>query len=190
MSKADLRKEYLQKRLMITDSQRNRLDDLMLIMFQQWAVPGSVQKVLSYWPITNKGELSPFLITDFMAFRIPFLEMAYPKSDFITNTMQAIAVNDDTEFVFNKYGIGEPSGGEFVPAEEIDLVIVPLLAFDTAGYRLGYGKGFYDRYLAECRPDVIKLGLSYFAPVSSLPGKDEFDVPLTACITPERIYEF
>ncbi|ULQ54200.1 5-formyltetrahydrofolate cyclo-ligase [Flavihumibacter fluvii] len=190
MNKPELRKYYHQKRLSITVKERSRLDDLLLIRFQQWEVPDFVQTVLSYWPLSDRGEINTFLFTDFLAFRIPALQLAYPVSDFTNNSMRAIAVDDATDYARNKYGIAEPVDGPEIMPESIDLVIVPLLAFDLAGNRLGYGKGFYDRFLAKCSPDAVKLGLCYFEPLPLLPGKDEYDVPLTACITPEKIYEF
>jgi 5-formyltetrahydrofolate cyclo-ligase len=190
MNRPALRKYYLQKRLGMTDSELLRLDDLLLIQFQQWVVPDFVQTVLSYWPIGHHGEVNSLLFTDFMAFRNPGLILAYPVSNFGDHTMQAVGVHEDTRYVQNPYGIAEPSEGPEISAASIDLVIVPLLTFDNSGYRLGYGKGFYDRYLTRCRTDIIKLGLSYFAPVPEIPDKHEFDIPLTVCVTPERIYEF
>jgi 5-formyltetrahydrofolate cyclo-ligase len=74
--------------------------------------------------------------------------------------------------------------------QEIDLVIVPLLAFDEKGIRVGYGKGYYDRYLKDCREDCLKVGFSYFEAVERIEDADEFDVPLDFCITPNRIYVF
>ena len=70
------------------------------------------------------------------------------------------------------------------------MVFVPMVAFDMKGYRVGYGKGFYDRYLPRCRPDVIKIGFSFFDPVDNIKDIADFDVPLNFCITPSRIYEF
>jgi 5-formyltetrahydrofolate cyclo-ligase len=67
---------------------------------------------------------------------------------------------------------------------------MPLLAFDSKGDRVGYGKGYYDRFLAACRKDVLKIGLSYFPPVSSIDDIEIFDKKLDFCITPERVYAF
>jgi len=190
MNKSELRKYYQQKRLSIPVSERSRLDDLLLIRFQQLDLPENIQTVLSFWPIAERNEVNTFLLTDFMFFRIPELTLAYPVTDFTNNSMRAIAVDDDTDYIVNEYGIGEPQYGKEILPEEIDLVIVPLLAFDQAGYRLGYGKGIYDRYLAKCSAGSFLLGLSYFGPVPEITGKDEFDIPLTACITPDQTYEF
>jgi 5-formyltetrahydrofolate cyclo-ligase len=69
-------------------------------------------------------------------------------------------------------------------------VLVPLLAFDESGYRVGYGKGFYDRFLQQCRKDVLTVGFSYFDAIDKIEDTHQFDVPLNYCITPHRIYEF
>jgi 5-formyltetrahydrofolate cyclo-ligase len=190
MTKNELRKYYLGKRLSMTDIHRSRLDDLILIHFQQWIVPDEVESVLSFWPVMEKGEPNTFLITDFMVFRNPGLKLAYPVSDFDRLSIEAALVNDDTEYMLNQYTIAEPVNSPVIEPTALDLVIVPLLAFDREGYRLGYGKGFYDRFLSRCRPDTIKIGISYFDAEAAIPGIDQFDVPLNLCITPEQIYEF
>ena len=98
--------------------------------------------------------------------------------------------NDDTTLEENEWGVPEPAGNGHVRAEVIDIIILPLLAFDKRGYRVGYGKGFYDRFLAQCRPEILKIGLSFFHPVAEISDVDEFDVKMDCCITPDRIYRF
>ncbi|RYZ27704.1 MAG: 5-formyltetrahydrofolate cyclo-ligase, partial [Chitinophagaceae bacterium] len=77
-----------------------------------------------------------------------------------------------------------------IDPKEIDLVVVPLLTFDKKGYRVGYGKGFYDRFLHQCKKDCIKIGLSYFDPIEAVDDANEFDVTLDFCITPQKAYVF
>ena len=69
-------------------------------------------------------------------------------------------------------------------------LLVPLVIVDGYGNRIGYGKGFYDRYLSSCRAEAVKIGFSYFEPVGRIKDISQFDVPLNLCITPLRIYEF
>ena len=90
----------------------------------------------------------------------------------------------------NFFGIAEPAGGNKISPKEIDLVLVPLLAFDQKGYRVGYGKGFYDKFLSECRMDVIKIGLSFFEAEEQIADINQFDISLNYCVTPKRIYDF
>ena len=86
--------------------------------------------------------------------------------------------------------IPEPINALEVPANKIEVVFVPLLAFDKKGHRVGYGKGFYDLFLSECSPDVIKIGLSFFNAEDSIEDVYENDVRLDYCVTPNEVYEF
>ncbi len=95
-----------------------------------------------------------------------------------------------TRLVENGWGIPEPADGLAVSPAELDAVLVPLLAFDEAGHRVGYGKGFYDRFLALCRPDVLRIGLALTGPSPTITDVFAADEPLTACVTPGRVYRF
>ncbi len=90
----------------------------------------------------------------------------------------------------HKFGMAEPFASEKIEATDIDLVITPLLAFDKKGYRVGFGKGFYDKLLAQCKPDVIKVGLSFFEAEEKIDDINQHDISLDYCITPETIYSF
>ena len=112
------------------------------------------------------------------------------KSNFETREMNHFLMTDNTKFNLNAYGIPEPVDGVEFDVNKIDVVFVPLLAFDLAGNRVGYGKGFYDRFLAKCRPETIKVGLSFFEAEESCSDVFESDVKLDFCVTPERNYIF
>lgn len=189
MTKKEIRIAYRRKRNNLTSAQRSRLNDLLLVQLQTVHLP-FIQCLLSYWPIASNNEPDTHLFTEYIEFRNPGLQIAYPKSDFSKNEMSALAVNELTDFKKNEYDIYEPVTENKLNAEEIDLVFVPLLSFDTNGYRVGYGKGFYDKFLASCRKNCIKVGFSYFEPIDHISDKDEFDVPLDLCITPQMVYVF
>jgi len=104
--------------------------------------------------------------------------------------MISVLADDATRFLQNGFGTHEPETGEILSPDTIDIIFVPLLCFDKKGYRVGYGKGYYDRYLAACKPDCIRVGFSYFEPIDEIPDKHEFDVPLSLCMTPQSIYVF
>jgi 5-formyltetrahydrofolate cyclo-ligase len=99
-------------------------------------------------------------------------------------------LTDNTKLTISEYGIPEPVEGIEVPSNKADVVFVPLLAFDTKGHRVGYGKGFYDRFLMECKPDVIKIGLSFFEAEEELIAVNPTDVALDFCVTPKKVYAF
>lgn len=190
MIKQELRKIYKQKRLALSETDKLKLDDLLLIQFQRLAFDNNIQVVMSFWPLENHGEMNTHLYTRYLEIAIPDLIVTFPVIDTFTNKMRALVINNDTEFVENKYGVSEPEEGEEIPPDEIDLVFVPLLAFDKNGYRVGYGKGYYDRFLQHCREDVITVGFSYFEAVDKIDDTHQFDIPLNYCITPDKIYEF
>ena len=117
-------------------------------------------------------------------------EIVVSKSDFESLNMSHFLLTDSTKFQKNQYGIPEPVAGLDVPVSKINVVFVPLLAFDNQGNRVGYGKGFYDRFLAECNPETIKIGLSFFEAEDSIDAVFENDVKLDFCITPKISYKF
>src|SRR5699024_609466 len=84
------------------------------------------------------------------------------KSDFSTLGMTHFLLTDSTVLKLNAWGIPEPVKGIEIRPKQVEVVFVPLLAFDQYGNRIGYGKGFYDRFLEQCHREVIKIGLSFF----------------------------
>ena len=117
-------------------------------------------------------------------------EIVLSKTDFETRRMVHYLLTDNTKFQKNRFNIPEPVNGLEVPADKVDVIFVPLLAFDVFGNRVGYGKGFYDIFLSQCRRDAIKVGLSFFDAVDSIDDVYQSDVLLDYCVTPNRIYTF
>ncbi|WP_417352365.1 5-formyltetrahydrofolate cyclo-ligase [Flavobacterium alkalisoli] len=117
-------------------------------------------------------------------------EIVVSKSDFADCSMTHYLLTDNTRLKKNEYGIPEPVDGLEVPDNKIDVVFVPLLAFDANGHRTGYGKGFYDRFLAKCKNHVIKIGLSFFDAEEKIDDINHTDMVLDYCVTPNRIYTF
>lgn len=117
-------------------------------------------------------------------------EIVISKSDFATREMTHFLLTDNTRIQKNEYNIPEPVDGLEVPDTKIDVVFVPLLAFDKKGNRVGYGKGFYDKFLSQCKPETIKIGLSFFGPEEVIEDVFETDILLDYCVCPNGIYEF
>ncbi|WP_395051040.1 5-formyltetrahydrofolate cyclo-ligase [Flavobacterium sp.] len=117
-------------------------------------------------------------------------EIVISKCDFESCHLVHFLLTDNTKIKKNQYNIPEPVDGLEVPTNKIDVVFVPLLAFDKTGHRAGYGKGFYDKFLTECKPETIKIGLSFFKPEEKIEDVFENDVKLDYCVTPNEIYEF
>jgi 5-formyltetrahydrofolate cyclo-ligase len=117
-------------------------------------------------------------------------EIVVAKSNFKTLEMTHYLLTDNTKFQKNEYNIYEPVDGLEVPVSKIDVVFVPLLAYDKKGNRVGYGKGFYDKFLSKCREDIIKIGLSFFEPEDAIAAVSQTDIRLDYCVTPKTVYNF
>lgn len=141
-----------------------------------------------FLPIEAQSEINTEYLLQILAGRDK--ETIISKADFETRHMTHFLLTDNTKIRKNAYGIPEPEDGLEVPTAKIDVVFVPLLAYDKTGHRVGYGKGFYDTFLSACKPDVIKVGLSYFDPEDSITDIAENDIRLNFCVTPDGIFEF
>ncbi|MFY7987498.1 MAG: 5-formyltetrahydrofolate cyclo-ligase [Flavobacterium sp.] len=117
-------------------------------------------------------------------------EIVISKCEFATLGMTHFLLTDNTKIKKNNYNVPEPVDGLEVPDAKIDVVFVPLLAYDKQGNRVGYGKGFYDNFLSKCKPETIKIGLSFFPPEEKIDDVSANDVKLDFCVTPEGILQF
>lgn len=141
-----------------------------------------------FLPIEAQKEINTEFLLQVLAGRDK--EVVISATDFETRKMTHYLLTDNTKIKNNSYGVPQPVDGLEVPVNKIDVVFVPLLAYDKKGNRVGYGKGFYDQFLSECRPDVVKIGLSYFDPEEEIEGIIETDITLDYCITPFGIIQF
>ena len=186
MNKQELRKKYKQKREKLSF---DTIEELSLQIANQ-----SLQ--LPIWEYTNyhlfltiseKKEINTEYLLHILQGRDK--SIIVPKSDFKSGALKHILLQDNTALQTSSYGIPEPISGIEITPEQIAVVFVPLLAYDTKGNRIGYGKGFYDRFLAQCNSNSIFIGLSFFEPEPKI-EKSSLDIPLHYCITPNKIYKF
>ena len=189
MTKAALRIIYKEKRSHLSSNEVEKFSDLILINFQKIRLP-FISCVHTYVASEKLGEVDTAALTRYLAFKNPGLSLLVPKIDITSGDMQHFCFNDEMMLADNAFGIAEPVAGETFTADTIDLVLVPLLAFDQKGYRVGYGKGYYDRFLSACRPDAIKIGISFFEAQEHIDDINQFDIPLNYCVTPQQVFEF
>ena len=141
-----------------------------------------------FLPIAEQNEINTEFILHLLSGKDK--EILVSKSNFESRNMTHFLLTDNTKIRKNDYGIPEPVNGIEVPSKMIDVVFVPLLAFDVFGNRVGYGKGFYDKFLSECKPETVKIGLSFFPAVDAVHDVFESDVKLDYCVTPDEVYAF
>ncbi len=190
MEKAALRKYYLAKRKQIDEDELIRLNEKIMHQFLIFFNDLQVNVVHTFLPITQKKEIDTRSILAALKAKLPALKVVVSKSDMQRREMISYLFDEDTILETNKWGIPEPVDARVVDDLDIDLILVPLLAFDKSGHRVGYGMGFYDRFLKKCRPDIIKVGLCLEPPVAAIPDAHAYDVTLDYCVTPERVYVF
>lgn len=145
-----------------------------------------------FLPIQSQNEVNTWFLIRKLWQDFPLVQLVTSVSDFSTGTMTHYSLTPETPLILNGYGIPEPGSAHSrkVATAELDSVLVPLLIFDRQGHRVGYGKGFYDRFLAHCRPDCLKIGLSLFEPVDSIDDVVQTDIPLDWGVTPDTGYSF
>jgi 5-formyltetrahydrofolate cyclo-ligase len=107
------------------------------------------------------------------------------KCNFKDNTLSLFYLEEDTVLSLNKFGVLEPVAAELVEENKLDLIFIPMLISDDKKFRVGYGKGFYDRFLLNCRKDAKFIGLNFFPPITAIEDKNEFDIPLHQVIYPK-----
>ncbi|TCD11741.1 5-formyltetrahydrofolate cyclo-ligase [Pedobacter frigidisoli] len=186
MLKSEIRKQASKDRLAITDEEYKSLTDGLLNQFvtQDFS---SIKTLHIFLPITEKKEPNTFLLIEWLAENHPEIKILVPKADFETALMtnhEYLGVDDLQK---NLYNILEPQKG-IVHDGEVDMVLIPLLAFDKQGYRVGYGKGFYDRFLQNI--NAKKIGLSLSPAIDKIDDVNEHDIRLDYCITPTETIKF
>lgn len=173
----------------LSDTQYHQLNANLLRNFQSLPMDG-IAYLHTFLPILEKREPNTFLLIDYIKANYPNTKIVVPKSDLQKNIMTHYVLGEQA-LMKNKWGIVEPEGStNQVAVGLIDAVLLPLLSFDMEGNRVGYGKGYYDRFLSECRPDIRKIGLSLFDPVDKIIDREAHDIPLDSCVTPEKIWVF
>jgi len=188
-NKQFIREHYLQLRSQLTIDEEDLLNQQLLTQFQQFVWVG-LKYIHIFLPIRKFKEPNTIKLESWLRMTYPETHLVISKSDPKTNQMEHYVWEKDHMLELNKWGIKEPQGGEIILPHQLDAVIIPLLAFDKRGNRIGYGKGFYDRFLAVCRPDCLKIGLSFFEPVNKIDNVDPTDIPLNYCITSQKIWKF
>ncbi len=187
MLKKELRQKYKGKRQELSDSE---IEDFSLAIANKVLTLPIWKKTYYhiFLPITEHKEVNTEFILHLLSGKDK--EIVISKADFETRNMTHFLLTDNTKIRKNEFNIPEPVDGLEVPVNKIELVFVPLLAFDKTGHRAGYGKGFYDQFLSGCKPEVIKVGLSFFEAEEIIEDVFENDVKLDFCVTPNRVYEF
>lgn len=187
MIKSQLRQIYKAKRLALSSNER---DEMSLSIANQLIELNIWDKKFYHLFLTIErlNEIDTSNILHLLMGKDKHVILS--KTDFENNLMKHFLLTDDLKIKPNAFGIPEPEDGIEIASEKIDVVFVPLLVADKNGHRVGYGKGFYDQFLSTCRPDVLKIGLSFFEAVEKIDDVSSHDVKLDILVTTNQIYFF
>lgn len=190
MTKQELRKTYLKKRQNLSEAEYGQLNFQLYQNFFSRIDLSFINVLHTFLPITAKKEVDTWLIIDRIRREFPHIRISIPKVNAQTGVFDSFYLEGLHQLALNEWGIQEPKQGILTEPEKIDLVLIPLLAYDKKGHRVGYGKGFYDKFLATCRPDCKKIGLSLFEAEEKIKDTNEMDIKLDQCITPLSVIIF
>jgi 5-formyltetrahydrofolate cyclo-ligase len=190
LEKKQIRRLAIERRAALSRGEYWQLNDDLLEELKKfdWR---SLSCINIFLPINEKKEVDTYQILSYFKEEQPHLKITVNRSDLITKSLTPIFFDyENTVLVKNKYQIPEPLYGKECALNEIDAVFCPLLSFDLEGNRVGYGAGYYDLFLARCKPTIIKIGLSLFSPIESISDINSFDIKLTHCLIPQKTYTF
>ncbi|MFD2572321.1 5-formyltetrahydrofolate cyclo-ligase [Spirosoma soli] len=202
MTKAELRTQYLAQRRALSAKDVEKLSTTIAgntlayapvkELISSSTVGFKPKMIHVFLPIVQQNEVNTWPIIHRIWGSYVNVQIVVSVTDMSTRHLLHYELTPDTALLNNRWGIPEPVVWQRQPvrSESIDLILVPLLAFDQQGHRVGYGGGFYDRFLAECRPDCLKVGLSLFEPVERIDEVEITDVRLDKCVTPQSVYSF
>lgn len=188
MTKTELRQIYLARQRALSLSERAEKSRRIAQNFFERFDLSDTELLHCFIPIEKFNEVDTSPIIQALWTTAAEIAIAVPRVNFTTGEMESIIYTAKSELIRNPWAIREPVGGKSIEAAIIDMVLVPTLVFDRAGHRVGYGKGFYDRFLKKCVQDCVKIGLSYFEPIDKITNIHHGDIALDCCITPEGIF--
>lgn len=189
VDKQTLRSVYLAKRKLLTAYEVEQRKSLILENFKIWAKAKHFNLVHVFIAIEKQKEVDTWPIIHWLwEQKIKTVTSITNRS---INNLTHVDFNVNTALSMNEWGIPEPKNAtSFTNLDSLDLVLIPLVVFDRVGNRIGYGKGYYDKFLEQCHPKTIKLGIAQTPPLDFIPMMEESDIPLDGCVTHLGIYKF
>ncbi|MFH1633673.1 MAG: 5-formyltetrahydrofolate cyclo-ligase [Chloroflexota bacterium] len=174
LTKQELRQGCKSTRASLTAEIRRHASEAICQHIQDWEIFRNTSVILTYMPMRSEVDLTPLLA------RHPNKRWAIPR--IVPGNQMIFCGYDPSRLIRHAYGILEPAPDcPIISPAEIQLVLAPGLAFDCYGWRLGYGRGFYDRFLS--RHTSIAAGITYQALLlESVPHAD-YDIPMQFVIT-------
>jgi 5-formyltetrahydrofolate cyclo-ligase len=193
MKKSEIREKALAERKSWTQEKFNLKNSELLNQIKAFMQPLPRNLMLmSFQSMEHTREVMTSPMHSLLINEPYFHQLIFPKVEKNTSQLIPFLTDKKSKFEKSEWGILEPMEETAVRLnpKDVDIIFIPLLALDTNGHRVGYGKGFYDRFLASTKPDVIKIGLSLEEPIEPIEDINPFDIGLDFAITPKSVYRF
>src|SRR5690606_20751254 len=185
MRKPELRNFYKSKRNQLSATEIHECSLGILQSLKQLPIwEHSVFHV--FVPIVQNNEINTFPIIEYLFEKNKTVIVPKVEGKNMINSQ----ISTKTEWTTGKFGVSEPFNFIEVNKDSIEVVLLPMLICDKSGNRIGYGGGYYDRFLSEFENSPLKIGLNFFSPIDFEFELSPFDVPLDYCVTPEEIVSF
>lgn len=181
MNKEEIRKSMIKKR--DDSNNRDEMDEIIKRKLKRSNFYKSSNNIFIY--VGFKSEINTInYINEFLE---DGKKVFIPRTDVKTKTMEAIEITSLRDLVRSDYGILEPKREKkAINKNQLDLIIFPGVAFDKKGYRIGYGAGYYDKFMKDIHNEVFKVALCYdFQIVNNVPY-EEHDVRVSCILTEKR----
>lgn len=189
-TKAELRKIYLNERLSLSDVEYAQLNYDISENFFSHIDLSKIKVLHSFIPMENTKEPNTWTIINRIKKQFPDIRISIPRINVQTIEIENFYFEEISQLKTNPWGIPEPQHGMSTKTGDIEMVLVPMLVADQQGHRVGYGKGFYDKFLSTCRPSCKRVGLCFSEPIPRISDVTPLDVPLHYCVTPIKVHQF
>ena len=185
-SKADLRKHFREIRKNISPENKLQWDERIFHALIESPLLMDAHIVMTY--LSCRNEVDTFRFVRYALDK--GIRVAVPKTDVLhINLIPAEIRNLEGDLHIGHFKVFEPREEAFqrVDVREIDVHIIPGVAFDSQGHRIGYSRGFYDRFLSQVPADKIRIGLAYECQIADAIPAEPWDIPVTHIVTERRI---
>ena len=187
MLKKEIRKKYKELRNSYSQQEIDLLSmNCFAVLQENFSLKN--KNVGVFLPISNSNEPNTFLLLN--QFDLPRSNFYAPISNNESCEMDFFKIESCNNLTKGAYGILEPPIKTLIQPSDLDVVLIPLLAFNLQGHRIGYGKGFYDRYFNRTNKEIVKIGISLFDSMEIIEDINPLDVPMNFCATHRQFIDF
>jgi 5-formyltetrahydrofolate cyclo-ligase len=185
LRKKSIRKQHLEQRALMSEHDYRMRSNAICTHLMEMADRSKARRVHAFLPIVSRFE--PNIIPALEHFISSGITVVVPIADAATRHMQHTLLTHDVEYEVGAWGEPIPKKVELVNVEHYDLIIVPMLSVDSKGYRLGYGKGYYDQFLTEVSGTTV--GICYDNERLEEVPIEKHDRPVTYVITEKQVFQ-